>query len=522
MKRNILLTLLGLLSLTITNAQEKFNGLAAGPYKKLVIREAMVIPGHGGPPVGPYDIVIEENQITDMIPFDPVTAKSRGAVERETGDRIIDAKGKYVMPGMIDLHMHLRTEPMPLEYIYYLKLAHGVTTMVPGSDRGLKSGMEQAELSRKNKILAPKLFPIWSYGAMTNFDKIALDDPKNTPEVVKQMFSKGAHVVNAGNLGWSQELLEAVCKEVTAQGGITTYHIPPSTTAVTQAVDAARLGVTMIEHHYAYAESALDRQVQNFKPTYNYNDENERFRQAGKVWSETNEKRLLTEVVDSLIHYGVTMLPTRVVYEANRDILRAQSLPWHKKYTHKLLIERNGPDPNYHGAYHYDWTSDDEYYWSKAFDLWGDLIFEFNKKGGRVAYGTDDSYIFATPGFSNIRELQLLRETGMHTLEVLKSATLNSAKTLRQQKLGLVRPGYTADLIIMNESPLYNLRNMYSFGALTTKASGEMVRKGGILHTIKDGIVIENEKLMQEVESMVRESKQGMPPTAMEVPFVME
>ena len=79
------------------------------------------------------------------------------------------------------------------------------------------------------------------------------------------------------------------------------------------------------------------------------------------------------------------------------------------------------------------WTSDDEYI-GQSFDLLGDLIFEFNKRGGRVAYGTDDSYIFATPGFSNIRELQLLRETGMHTLEVLKSATLNSAKTLRQEK----------------------------------------------------------------------------------------
>lgn len=40
--------------------------------------------------------------------------------------------------------MHLRTEPMPLEYVYYLKLAHGVTTMVPGSDRGLKSGMDRS------------------------------------------------------------------------------------------------------------------------------------------------------------------------------------------------------------------------------------------------------------------------------------------------------------------------------------------------------------------------------------------
>ena len=519
--KNILL-LFTLLIISPLSSQELFDGLAAGPYNKLVIREAMVIPGHGGPPVGPYDIVIKGDKIVDMILFDPVTAKRRGAIKREDGDRVIDAKGKYVMPGMIDLHTHLRTEPMPLEYVYYLKLAHGITTMVPGSDRGLMSGMKQAKLSKENEILAPKLFPIWSYGATTKFDKVALDDPKNAPAVVKKMFENGAHVVNAGNLGWSQALLKAVCKAVKENGGITTYHIPPNTTAVTKAIDAARLGVTMIEHHYAYAESALDRNVQDFIPTYNYNDENERFRQAGKVWSQTNKERLLTETVDSLVYYGVTMLPTRVVYEANRDILRAQNLPWHKKYTHQLLIERNGPDPNYHGAYHYDWTSDDEYYWSTAFSLWGELIYEFNKRGGRVAYGSDDSYIFATPGFSNVRELQLLRETGMHTLEVLKSATLNSAKTLRQEKLGLVSPGYTADLLIIDSSPLYNLRNMYQFGALTEDSNGNMIRKGGIIHTIKDGIVIENNKLMLEVEKMVKKSKENAVPTAMETPFIMD
>ena len=63
---------------------------------------------------------------------------------------------------------------------------------------------------------------------------------------------------------------------------------------------------------------------------------------------------------------------------------------------------------------------------------------------------------------------------------------------------------------------------MYSFGSLTTEPSGEMVRKGGILHTVKDGIVIENEKLMNEVEKMVRESKQGTKPTAMELPFIIK
>ncbi|MEP2668612.1 MAG: amidohydrolase family protein [Cyclobacteriaceae bacterium] len=521
-KLKCLLLSLSLLVLMDAAAQKKYGDLATGPYKKLVIRGAMVLPGHGGPPVGPYDIVIQGNMITDMIPFDPVTAESRGATERVTGDRVIDATGKYVMPGMIDLHLHTRTQEIPLEYVYYLKLAHGVTTLVPGSERGLDIMLNEAKKSKNNEILAPRLFPIWNYGAKTNYDQLFLDDPANVKKVITEMFSKGAHVVNVQTLGWSRELFGAICKEVTAAGGITTYHIPPNTTSVIQAVDAARLGVTMIEHHYAYAEASLDRTVQDFSPTYNYNDENARFGQAGKVWSEANKERLLSEVADSLVAYGVTMLPTRVVYEANRDIIRASSLPWHKKYTHQKLIDWNGPDPKYHGAYHYDWTSDDEYYWSYAYKLWGELIYEFNKRGGRVAYGTDDSYIFATPGFSNIRELQLLRETGMHTLEVLKAATYNSAKTLRQPKLGLVRPGYIADLMIIDGSPLYNLRYMYSFGALTTDNDGNMYRKGGIVHTIKDGIVIENARLIEVVEKIVAESKKEGKVSAMEEPFVIK
>ena len=500
---------------------QSFGDLAEGPYDRLVIQGAMVIPGHGGPPVGPYDIVIEGNRISEMIPFDPVTAERRGDIQRPTGDRVIDATGMVVMPGMIDLHMHLRQEPMPLEYVYYLKLAHGVTAMVPAADRGLDAGMDQARLSAANEVLAPRLFPIWGWGRGTDYDRAFLENPENALQIAREMRENGMHVVSVGPLGWNQDLLGAVCRAVEEVGGITTYHIPPSTTSVTQAVDAARLGVTMIEHHYAYAESSLDRAVQDYPRDYSYNDENARFRHAGKVWTEANKERLLTEVADSLVAYGAAMLPTRVVYEANRDILRASSLPWHEKYTHQALINWNLPNPAYHGSYHYDWTSDDEYYWSYAFDLWGDLIYEFNKRGGRVAYGTDDNYIWATPGFSNIRELQLLRETGMHTLEVLKAATYNSAKTLRQPDLGLVRPGFLADLVLVDGSPLYNLRFMYAFGALTLDEDGTMIRTNGIVHTIKDGIVIENKRLMEEVERMVAESKQGIGTDPVSEPFTI-
>ena len=67
--------------------QSRFGDLAAGPYNRLVIRNAMVVPGHGGPPNGPFDIVISGNTITEMTPFDPVTAARRGRTERPTGDR---------------------------------------------------------------------------------------------------------------------------------------------------------------------------------------------------------------------------------------------------------------------------------------------------------------------------------------------------------------------------------------------------------------------------------------------------
>jgi dihydroorotase-like cyclic amidohydrolase len=499
-----------LLGATALHAQQlrTFGDLAAGPYNRLVIRGAMVIPGHGGPPAGPYDILIERNTITQMVPFDPVAAERRGNAQRLTGDRVIEAAGMYVMPGMIDLHTHIRQLPEEIEYVYYLKLAMGVTTMVNAADRGFPNAMQEASKSTKNEILAPRMFPLVGYGTgATGFSRLELDNPAKAPEIVKQMAAAGLRAISMDPLGWNLELVTAIAKAAKANGMITSFHLQPSNTAVTNAVRAACAGVTQIEHHYGYAEASLDRQVQDFGREYDYGNENDRFRYAGKVWMEANRERLLGEVVDSLIKCGVTMLPTRVVYEANRDFLRASSLPWHEKYTHQALWNWNLPNPAFHGSFHYDWTSDDEYYWTYAFRLWGDLIFEFNKRGGRVAFGTDDNYIWATPGFSSIRELQLLRETGMHSLEVIKAATLNSAQTLGEAKLGLVRPGYLADLLIVDGNPAYNLKFLYSFGDLTLDKDGKMYRTKGIVHTIKDGVVTNNARLMEDVEKMVAKSK---------------
>ena len=77
----------GLLALSVpAQAQTgRFGDLAEGPYDQLVIQNVMVVPGHGGPAIGPYDIVIEQNRIASMTPFNAVTAARRGDTERATG-----------------------------------------------------------------------------------------------------------------------------------------------------------------------------------------------------------------------------------------------------------------------------------------------------------------------------------------------------------------------------------------------------------------------------------------------------
>ncbi len=493
-----------------------FGELAEGPYKRLVLRNVMVLPGHGGPANGPYDILVTGNVIAEMQSHDP------NDPDRMTGDRVIEGDNLFVMPGMLNLHLHLRGEELPLDYIYYLQLATGVTSIGPAEEGRVQ---DQLEAERNNEILAPRLFPIYSWGSKTDYTEEQLRDVSLAPQIAREMIQKGVRQVYINGLTWNPELFGAVARAVGEAGGITAVHIQPSSTAQVNALDAARLGVTMIVHHYGYAESALNRGVQNYPVNYSFRDENIRFREAAQVWLEVGEnpetrQRLLTTVVDSLVYYGVTMQPNRATYEANRDIVRAQGLPWHEKYTHQALWDWHLPNPDNHASFQYNWTSLDEYRWYYMYDLWGDLIREFNKRGGRVAFGTDDNYQWSTGGFGNIREMQLLLEAGLHPLEVLRAATYNSAETILEPRLGLVQTGYVADLLVVDGSPAENFRYLYPFGAVKMdEDTREMYRTKGIIHTIKDGVVMENAALMEEVARIVAESKRGVGPDIVTEPF---
>ena len=108
----------------------------------------------------------------------------------------------------------------------------------------------------------------------------------------------------------------------------------------------------------------------------------------------------------------------------------------------------------------------------------------------------------------------------MHPLEILRSATYNSAQTILEPKLGMVQKGYIADILVVDGSPAENFRYLYPFGAIMMDPdSKQMYRSGGIVHTIKDGVVFENDNLMREVERIVAESKKNAGSDVVTEPF---
>ena len=203
-----------------------------------------------------------------------------------------------------------------------------------------------------------------------------------------------------------------------------------------------------------------------------------------------------------------TLDPTLTIYEASRDLMRARRAEWHEEYTLPSLWAFYSPNRQAHGSYWYNWTTEDEVAWKENYRIWMAFLNDYKNRGGRVTTGSDSGYIYKLYGFDYIRELELLREAGFHPLEVIRSATLNGAQALGMEKeIGSVEPGKLADLVVVEENPVQDLKVLYGTGAIRVTPDNKVVRVGGVRYVVKDGIVYDAKKLLADVEKLVADAK---------------
>jgi hypothetical protein len=469
-------------------------------YPRLVIRNATIVDGNGTPASGPKDIVVEGNIITEVVPLDPVALK-RGDAKRPAGDVEIDATGKFVLPGLINNHGHVQDErggiPQPLDYELKLWLACGITTVRDvGSDP--KKTIPLRERSNKGEVASPRIFVYARFNANP-----APRNPDLARARVRDLKQMGADGIKLS--GTDRDIMAAMQDEARKLGLRIAHHVGVEETT---AWDDIKLGTTSIEHWYGIPDAAIKNRVQNFPSTYNYNNETDRFRYAGRLWREADPE-LLLKVLDGMVEAKVAWVPTLDIYEASRDLQRAQTQPWFAEYLHPTLEEYFKPNPANHGSYFIGWSSTDEAFWKENYRIWMAALREFEQRGGLIGVGDDAGFIYQIYGFGLIRELELHQEAGFHPIKVIQHATGNNARILGQdEKLGRVRAGYLADLIVVNGNPLENLKVLYP-GGVGEVRDGKVVQTGGIEWTIKDGIPYHGPTLIREVKEIVTQARAG-------------
>ena len=493
------------------DAKAPDRAIGDGPFKRLILRGGIVINGEGAPARGPMDIIIENDRIVKIInvgnPGVPIKKAKRPVAQQ--GDKEIDIEGQYVLPGFIDMHGHIggSADNIPAEYVFKLWLAHGITTVrEPGSFNGIDWVMDHVKRSEENSIAAPRIIPYFVFG-------LGLDEnittAKQASNWVSSIPKKGARGIKF--FGATPEIMKAALTEAKQQGlGSMMHHAQLDVTNM-NVLDSARLGLTTMEHWYGLPEALFEHQhIQNYSPEYNYNNEQHRFAEAGQLWQQAakeHSKKWLA-VRDELLNLDFTLNPTFTIYEANRDLMRDMNADWHKNYTLPTLWDFFQPNRNAHGSYWFDWTTDNEIAWKKNYQQWMSFINDYKNHGGRVTAGSDSGYIFKIYGFSYIRELELLREAGFNALEVIQSATINGAEALgMSDEIGSIRVGKKADLVIVEENPLRNLKVLYGTGHFRLDENNKATRVGGVNYTIKDGIVYDAKLLLSQVRAIVEQAK---------------
>ncbi len=483
-----------------------------GPYERLILRGVIMVSGEGAPPRGPVDIVIENDRITRIQsvgnPGAEIDPENRP--QANDGDHELDLSGHYVLPGFVDMHGHLGGDEQGVtaEYVLKLWLAHGITTVrEPGSFNGLDWVLDHVKRSQAGEITAPRIIPYAGFG-------MGSDGPISTPEHardwVKDIRRQGALGIKF--FGASPAIMSAAFDEAKQQNLGSAMHHAQLNVVRWNVLDSARAGLTTMEHWYGLPEALFtDQMIQDYPLDYNYNNEQHRFGEAGKLWLQGAEpgSEHWNAVRDELIELDFTINPTLTIYEASRDLMREQNAEWHKQYGHPQLMKFFEPSPEAHGSYWFDWTTQHEIDWKRNFQRWMTFLNDYKNHGGRVTTGSDSGYIYKLYGFGYIRELELLQEAGFHPLEVLKAATLNGAEALgMDDEIGSIAIGKKADLVVVRENPIANFKLLYGTGHYRLLDNGKPGRVQGIRYTIKDGMLFDVDELLSDVRQIVADAKQ--------------
>jgi len=415
------------------------------------------------------------DKVSILVAGERITAVEQDDLTPPAGAQVIDLKGKTVVPGLIDTHVHttlMGDEGLPLF------LAAGVTSARDVGGKLEKVQKIKVDLN-SGKKLGPRLFicgPLLD-GADQSFDYAAfaemldsIPSPEAVPQKIGALLAAGVDAVKL-YFTLPPDTATAVIRFVDNRVPVT-GHL-----GYTHSLDVIKAGINGLEHVWIspYNEfCALDMQ---FGPGASMMDP-KFWTQTLKGWEEADlQSRSARTWFDAMVEHQVNMGTTLdllwltkcgsegVQHDPDRRYIPQPALA-----RQKAMATRIGerPDWDVHPGFF------DPYQGVKALEKHQQVTRILHEAGGLVVGGTDcGALAYPPPGFALLREIELLAEA-IGAMAALKAVTSVAARYLRQQdNIGVVAPGRYADFLVVDGDPLRDTRELRK---LTT------VYRGGVAH----------------------------------------
>ena len=434
----------------------------------------------------PQDLYISEGRIFHMA--------EAGSTTSYTAFEKVDGTGRYVIPGLWDMHAHpddpevWRMNPDPLQRDLLLPqfVLHGVTGIrdMAGS---LKEAHRWRKLGEQGKLLVPEIFacgplldgpnPMWD-------GSIGIKDSTRVKPIVDSLMLAGADFLKVYSLlpGDIYLSLAAYAKEIGfPMVGHVPFDISPS--------EAAQTGMKSQEHllEILLECSHLNQQIAAGNIDYGELETGlEKYIYRQQLIMDSFDSVRFQQMIKVFLDHGTWITPSLSMWQKNawfeREIKSDSSL---LHYLPPYLRKYWTPQFNDH-LKHRD-NLDFIEVKRKLYRLYADITHQLSKAGVPLLAGTDmGANPLCFPGVGVHNELEMMVKSGLRPAQALRTATLNPAEFLEiESDYGSLEPGKVADLVILESNPLEDISHIRT-----------------IWGVVREGILIDPKARKQQLEKI--------------------
>jgi hypothetical protein len=388
-------------------------------------------------------ILIADAKIVDVVPAKQWSKKQ--------GIQMIDGSGKYVLPALTDMHIHINQY---MGWIFRPLLHYGVTTVrvMAGNEAVLK----WKDSVKRNLKLAPDLHvasqvidgnpPFWG----NLHDGPVVEQPDSVEQIINDQISQGYEFIKIYN-----RLSPSVVKrfrDVCFQRNI---KLTGHTSVNIQKNDILTDQTGEIEHMSGYARFASTTDTMSKQAIVQNSDLAYDLESAGRT--STARIRLAARETK---RYQIWNCPTLVA-----GIIRSDS-NFCKQLSNSKAGQMLGPVLNWWNSQGYNFTPEEK----RLSDFKKAMLKELYLNKTNLLAGTDSPAPWVVPGLSLHQELQYMVEAGLSNYDALKTATVNPSLWFgKGYNKGTIEPGKAADLLILSDNPLQDIRNTQKIVAVIFK-----------------------------------------------------